>query len=343
MAEQYPEGSWQVEITEAQNIFKQKLLVRGGNRAGSYEGKAGTKFKMMSDQPWQLAIQHDDGQGGPWVYSKLQSTGKGQEFTLRSENWTDNSFNDLTVKVTGVPADGSMDQKVAANQTGQILGDPHFIGADGGEFDVQGEPNKTFNILTDKGLQFHGLFIPGKPPGVTLVGQTSIRLDKDGKSNAIQFEPRKQVATIDGVPATAQTTTTVDGGKTYLKGKNLVTITGEGYEIEQEFIKGDSNLPDYINANIKSGKKGVSSDGVMPTGLLGQTFDADSDRRDGKKGKGAQGEGAIDGVYTDYMIDAQYEKGWDEWFYFSQPIQTSIRLYRKGISNPDFTITNSMA
>ena len=55
----------------------------------------------------------------------------------------------------------------------------------------------------------------------------------------------------------------------------------------------------------------------MPTGLLGQTFDADSDRRDGKKGKGAQGEGAIDGVYTDYMIDAQYEKGWDEWFYLA--------------------------
>ena len=198
MAEQYPEGSWQLEITEAQNIFKQKLLVRGGNRAGSYEGKAGTKFKMMSDKPWQLAIQHDDGQGGPWVYSKLQPTGKGQEFTLRSENWTDDSFNDLTVKVTGVPSDGSMIQKVAANQTARFWGDPHFVGADGGKFDVQGEPNKTFNILTDKGLQFHGLFIAGKPPGVTLVGQTSIRLDKDGKSNAIQFEPRKQFATIDG-------------------------------------------------------------------------------------------------------------------------------------------------
>ena len=51
----------------------------------------------------------------------------------------------------------------------------------------------------------------------------------------------------------------------------------------------------------------------MPTGLLGQTFDADSKKRMARKEK-AQGEGAIDGVYTDYMIDAQYEKGWDEWF-----------------------------
>ena len=118
---------------------------------------------------------------------------KVKSLRLRSENWTDNSFNDLTVKITGVPADGSLNQKVAANQTARFWGDPHFIGADGGEFDVQGEPNKTFNILTDKGLQFHGLFIPGKPPGVTLVGQTSIKLDKDGKSNAIQFEPRKDV------------------------------------------------------------------------------------------------------------------------------------------------------
>ena len=317
MAEQYPEGSWQLEIVEDQQIFKQKLLVRGGNKAGSYEGKAGTTFKMMSDQPWQLAIQHDDGQGGPWVYSKLQPTGNGQEFELRSENWTDDSFNDLTVKVTGIPSDGSLNQNVAANETARFWGDPHFEGGDGGSFDVQGEPNKTFNILTDKGLQFHGLFIPGKPPGVTVVGQTSLRVDKDGAANAILFEPRNSVATIDGTSITAKGAQTVDGGEVHMEGKNVVLTTGEGYRIEQEFMKGSASWPDYINANIKTGSKGVSGDGVLPTGLLGQTFDADSDQRNGKKGKGAQGEGAIDGVYTDYMIDAQYERSWDEWFYYA--------------------------
>jgi hypothetical protein len=172
--------------------------------AGSYEGKAGTSFKLQSDKPWQIFIQHDDGQGGPWAYSKLQAEGGGQEHTLKSENWTDNSFNDLTVEIKGVPSDGTLNQTVAANETAKFWGDPHFQGGDGGLFDVQGEPNKTFNILTDKGLQFHGLFIPGDPPGVTLVGQTSLRVDKDGKANAIQFEPRKDIATIDGKPVTAK-------------------------------------------------------------------------------------------------------------------------------------------
>ena len=122
----------------------------------------------------------------------MQPTGKGQEFTLRSENWTDDSFNDLTVKVTGVPSDGSIGQKVAANQTARFWGDPHFIGADGGKFDVQGEPDKTFNILTDKGLQFHGLFIAGKPPAAPR--WSNLRIDKDGKANSIQFELAQNVA-----------------------------------------------------------------------------------------------------------------------------------------------------
>ena len=316
--EQYPEGSWQFTITEAQKIFKQKVIIRGTDHGGSYEGKAGTSFKLQSDKPWQMFIQHDDGQGGPWEYSKLQAESGGpKEHTLRSENWTDASFNDLTVEIKGVPADGSMDQNIAANETATFWGDPHFIGADGGKFDVQGEPNKTFNILTDKGLQFHGLFIPGDPPGVTLVGQTSLRLSKDGKANAIQFEPRKDIAQIDGQAITAKGTQTADGGEVHMKGKDVVATTAEGYVITQKYQKGGGPWPSYINADIKSGAKGVSRDGQMPTGILGQTFDGDSAKRDGQKGKGAQGQGAIDGVYTDYMIEDLYAKGYDEWFYLA--------------------------
>ena len=33
--------------------------------------------------------------------------------------------------------------------------------------------------------------------------------------------------------------------------------------------RANATWPDYINADVKSGRKGVSSDGVMPTGTLG--------------------------------------------------------------------------
>ena len=124
--------------------------------------------------------------------------------------------------------------------------------------------------------------------GVTRVGQTSLRLDKDGKANTILFEPRKDIATIDGKPVTAKGTATADGGEVHMEGKDIVATTGEGYKIIQHYRKGGGPWPRYIDAEVKTGAKGVSADGTMPTGLIGHTFDADNDRRDGKKGKVAK-------------------------------------------------------
>ena len=39
--------------------------------------------------------------------------------------------------------------------------------------------------------------------------------------------------------------------------------------------------------------------------------------RDGKKGKGAQGEGAIKGVYTDYKVGGTTTPEYEEWFYLA--------------------------
>ena len=196
---------------------------------------------------------------------------------------------------------------------------------------MQGEPNTTFNLLTDKGLVYDGLFIPGDPPGVTLVGRTMLRLSSEGKQSLILFEPRKDIATIDGKPITASGESTADGGVTYAKGKDIETRTAEGYLITQHFKKGGGPWPRYIDAEVTTGSKGVSTDGVRPGGLLGQTFDADSDRRDGKRGKGAQGEGAIDGVYTDYMLERQ--SGFDEWFYLATYADVSAAVDRGEFSS----------
>ena len=53
---------------------------------------------------------------------------------------------------------------------------------------------------------------------------------------------------------------------------------------------------------MHSGERGVAADGAMPTGLMGETFDADDEAKDGAKGKGAQGEGALRGNKRDYEV-----------------------------------------
>ena len=58
-----------------------------------------------------------------------------------------------------------------------------------------------------------------------------------------------------------------------------------------QHFKGGGPWPRYIDAEVSTGAKGVSTDGVRPGGLLGQTFDADSDRRDGKRGKALKAKG----------------------------------------------------
>ena len=204
------------------------------------------------------------------------------------------------------------DDAVAANETARFWGDPHFVGGDGGMFDVQGEPDKTYTLLTDSGLKFEGRF-DGWGQGVTVVGRTSLVLSSDGKASTVLFEPKKDIATVDGKAVTAPVTTS-DGGETRKEGSDLISTTKEGYEIVQHG-KGSGERR-YIDSEVNTGAKGTESDGVAAGGLLGQTFDADSDRRDGNKGRGAQGEGAIDGVYTDYEVNRR-SSGFNEWFYLA--------------------------
>ena len=51
---------------------------------------------------------------------------------------------------------------------------------------------------------------------------------------------------------------------------------------------------DYLNMAYSSDN--VATDGVMPHGIWGQTADGDGQARNGDKGKGAQGGGAIEGL-----------------------------------------------
>jgi Ca2+-binding RTX toxin-like protein len=191
-------------------------------------------------------------------------------------------------------------QPVAANEVGTITGDPHFKGGDGGKYDVQGEPGKTYNLLSDNNLQFNGRFDAWGGGGATVVGETGLTVGGPGGMSAVTFN-KDGTAKVNGQELqSGQTVQLADGGYARKEGNKLIIQTAEGYTITQT-VHGSKN-GNYINTEVKTGAGGVAQDGVLPGGLLGQTFDPDSAARNGAKGAGAQGEGAINGHVNDYQV-----------------------------------------
>ena len=210
----------------------------------------------------------------------------------------DSNSGDDTVDIDASDADQfSFSNPVAANEHGRIWGDPHFVGGDGGKFDVQGEAGKIYDLLNDSNLQLRGQFY-GWDDGKTVIGETGLTIGQNiGESHYIHFN-RDGSAWINSIKmGEGRVYELVDGGTAKLEGKTLTITTAEGYTIKQEII--DSGDKAHIDIDVDTGKNGVDN-GQMPTGLLGLTFDADSEARNGKTGEGAQGEGAITGSALDY-------------------------------------------
>ena len=175
---------------------------------------------------------------------------------------------------------GEEEPVVAIKDGARIWGDPHFVGADGGKFDVQGEAGKTYNLLSDEGIQVNGKF-EGSGNGITTIGEAGVVLDghniKIGKDGSLEIDGEKQ-----------------EGNGEFLDGKvtkegNKVTIKDEEYDIT--FNQNGGNI------DINFASENVNADGVMPHGLFGQTADGDGEARNGDTGKGTQGGGAIDNMF----------------------------------------------
>ncbi len=164
---------------------------------------------------------------------------------------------------------------------GRVWGDPHFVGADGGKYDVQGEAGTTYNILSDRGIQFNALFDTwGSKQGATIVSDAGITVN----GHQIQFA-KCGTLTVNGK---------VVGDGTHLDGMlikdgNTLKVSTDEYQIDLEAV--DSK---YLNFDFKSDN--IIADGMMPHGLWGQSADGDGKARNGDTGAGAQGGGAIEGL-----------------------------------------------
>lgn len=166
----------------------------------------------------------------------------------------------------------------------RIWGDPHFIGAEGGKYDVQGEAGKTYNLLSDKDFQLNGTFDKYGSDGVqTVVGKAAINAD----GNYIEVDKSGR-AHVNGVELKdGQRIDLEGGGIAERKGGEIIVKKGE-WDVSFQ------SQGDHLNIDVKT--TNAVADGVKPHGLLGQTFDGDGKARNGDSYKGAQGGGAIEGL-----------------------------------------------
>lgn len=174
--------------------------------------------------------------------------------------------------------------------SGRIWGDPHFIGQDGGKYDVQGEAGKSYNLLSDQNFQMNGRFDQYKnTDGLTVVGQVGIAAGSD------QIEVNKNGDVfVNGEELTAGDRVELeDGGYVeYDANGGGVTIESGEWTTEIDFRNKGNGSTAHLNIDVST--ENAVADGVKPHGLLGQTFDSDDDARNGDKGKGTQGGGAIE-------------------------------------------------
>ncbi|MCE2930419.1 MAG: hypothetical protein LW809_03395 [Vampirovibrionales bacterium] len=144
----------------------------------------------------------------------------------------------------------------------------------------------TYNLLKDKNIQLNAEHksIPGwqQPGGVLpwvtkkidmLLGDQQLILDDNGNAtlNGKALEKEKPF-------------TTKDGSVLKWNGTELIAENTNNGEYNMKFTVNtlkDANGQDvrYIDTDLSSTAKGVNSDGVMPTGILGEGFDADAEVR----------------------------------------------------------------
>ena len=153
-------------------------------------------------------------------------------------------------------------------ETARLWGDPHLVGADGGKYGVQ--ELGYHNIVTDGNFKVIGNFAPTRKDksfmaesGVVF-GNNRLKITPDGNivyNNAEQQWGENNQMTLDGF------------GTLRRKGKNI-DFSANGYNLAYELKK------DHLDLDISRDVAGIMAGREdSPTGLLGETFDADSDKQ----------------------------------------------------------------
>lgn len=151
---------------------------------------------------------------------------------------------------------------VEANKTARAWGDPHIEGANGKKFEFQ--ELGTYNLLKDSNLNVNAQTAKWNN-GTTVISDVGIKAGND----------LVKISNGGIVNLNGENVTVNDGQSLQLIDGRQIKRTGNAYELNSnEYILKVLDNGSHLDVNTTSKDVGVLSDGVAPTGILGETFDS---------------------------------------------------------------------
>ncbi|XVJ51583.1 MAG: hypothetical protein HEQ32_05695 [Vampirovibrio sp.] len=194
---------------------------------------------------------------------------------------------DPIVQLTWIPTPTPPPEMIAVNESAAYWGDPHVVDPDrqnkadnrATSFDIT--PPGEFNLLKDKDVSLtakQDLF-----PQWQLAVATEVNLKL--KDDALSLNG--EAASLNGKALKEGEIVKLQDGTEVKWEKDQLTATNTNkteYDFSFTLIKTglkdkDGKLINYIDTDVKTKDKGVAADGVKPTGILGEGFDADNKER----------------------------------------------------------------
>ena len=165
---------------------------------------------------------------------------------------------------------------IAADQRSGYWGDPHVLDAESANNDFIVTGAGTYSLLKDKNIDLSAEHKLYDGWGIEVTNQVNLAL---GASNFVYNAYGNP--TLAGVELVKdQAVTLPDGSTVTWNGTNKVTVTNANngeYNLDMTVQTwGDVK---YLDTYVNSTTKGVFSDGILPTGILGEGFDKDNEVR----------------------------------------------------------------
>jgi hypothetical protein len=173
----------------------------------------------------------------------------------------------------GQPAQTSPSGPVAANEKTLLFSDGRIQEADGGHYKFRGAG--TYSLLKDQGVDLRGNFEHVEGTDKLILNEAGLIIDNQllnirGDGNVSLSNGNTAYRKIEA----GQSQDLGNGIQLSHHGKALQVKTAEyilTFNMDQPGIAGDKAM----NISFQTRENGVNGDNALPTGLIGETFDAD--------------------------------------------------------------------
>jgi len=174
---------------------------------------------------------------------------------------------------------------VASGQNSSYWGDPHVADADRSNPGVKNTTNfnvygaGTFNLLKDKNIALSAEHRKYNTWAIEVTNQVNMALGDSSLMYNAYGEP-----TLNGVKLEKGKIMNLPDGSSVNWNGSKLSVTNANYGEYNLDINlrttghknADGTNIKYLDTYVNSTNKGVFSDGIMPTGILGEGFDADN-------------------------------------------------------------------